>query len=109
MCVIWENEPVNSTRLVKLANDALGWKKSTTYTILRKLKNRGILKNENAVVTSILKMNDSQIGESREFVDKIYSGSFAMLLTNFLDQGNISGKEIEELKKIIDTKIKKNK
>ena len=104
MSVIWEHEPINSTELVKLANAEMGWKKSTTYTVLRKLCERDVLKNENAMVSSIIPKEQVQINESREFLDKIYDGSLKMFLVSFLDKENISAEEAAELKKIIDEK-----
>lgn len=105
MNVIWENEPVNSTALVKLANTELGWKKSTTYTVLRKLQKRGILQNKNAVVTSLVAKDKVQQSESQEFINKIYNGSLKTFLVSFLDNETISEEEAKELKKIIDEKI----
>lgn len=104
MCVIWEHEPVNSTELVKLARDQLGWKKSTTYTMLRKLAERGIVKNENATVTALAPKHKVQESESREFLDRVYNGSLKMFLVSFLDHDEISTEEAAELKKIIDEK-----
>ena len=63
MNIIWEEEPIKSGELVKVCNEKLGWKKSTTYTVLRKLAQRGVLKNENTIVTSIVKKEDTKIDE----------------------------------------------
>ena len=104
MSIIWKHEPVNSTGLVKIANAELGWKKSTTYTVIRKLCKRNVLKNENTVVSSIVPKEQVQINESREFLDKIYDGSLKMFLVSFLDKENISAEEAAELKKVIDAK-----
>ena len=104
MSIIWKHEPVNSTELVKLTNTELGWKKSTTYTFLKKLQERGIVKNENATVSSLVPKEQVQKNESKEFLDKIYNGSLKMFLVSFLDKENISAEEAAELKKIIDEK-----
>ena len=70
MNIIWEEEPIKSGELVRVCNEKLGWKKSTTYTVLRKLAQRGVLKNENTIVTSIVKKEETQIYESHEVVEK---------------------------------------
>lgn len=100
--LIWENEPVNSTELVKLCLAKLGWKKSTTYTVLRKLCERGILQNENATVTSLVKREEVQKYESEALIEKAFDGSLPQFLTAFLDNRKISKKEAEELKQIIE-------
>ena len=104
--LIWENEPVNSTELVGLCLDKLGWKKSTTYTVLRKLCERGILKNEAAVVTSLVKREDVQKYESETLLEKAFAGSLPQFLTAFLGEKRLSSKEAEELKRIIERAIK---
>lgn len=102
MSIIWEHEPINSTELVKLSNEQLGWKKSTTYTVLRKLKNRQILKNEDAVVTSIIKQNEIAKFESEQLLNKTFNSSLPKFLTAFLGDKKLTEKEAEELKRIID-------
>lgn len=104
MSIVWAHEPVNSTELVKLAESELGWKKSTTYTVIRKLSNRGILKNENAVVTALIEKAKVQQRESQAFVDKMYNGSLKMFLVSFLGNERMTEQEAIELKKIIDEK-----
>lgn len=102
MNIIWEREPIGSGNLVKVCNEKLGWKKSTTYTVLRKLCNRGILKNEETIVTAIIKKEETQRYESNEVVEKSFGGSLPKFLTAFLGDKKISRKEAEELKKLID-------
>ena len=104
--LIWENEPVNSTGLVRLCLEKLGWKKSTTYTVLRKLCERGILNNEDAVVVSLVKREDVQKYESETLIEKAFNGSLPQFLTAFLDGKRLSSKEAEELKLIIEEVIK---
>lgn len=101
-CLVWEHEPINSTELVKLSQKILGWKKSTTYTVLRKLCQRGILSNEDAFVTAIVKRADAQKHESRTVVAKAFDGSLPQFLTAFLGDKKLSSKEAEELKRIIE-------
>lgn len=102
MNIIWEREPIGSGDLVKVCNEKLGWKKSTTYTVLRKLCNRGILKNEKAIVTAIIKKEETQRYESHEVVDKSFGGSLPKFLTAFFGDKKISREEADELKKLID-------
>ena len=104
--LIWENEPVNSTELVRLCLENLGWKKSTTYTFLRKLCERGILKNEDAVVSSLVKREEVQKYESEILIEKAFNGSLPQFLTAFLDGKRLSSKEAAELKIIIEEAIK---
>jgi predicted transcriptional regulator len=104
--LIWEAEPINSTELVKLCLDKLGWKKSTTYTVLRKLCERGILKNEDAIVSSIIKKGDAQKYESHAVIEKTFNGSLPQFLTAFLGNRKISEKEASELKRIIEEAVK---
>lgn len=104
--LIWENEPVNSTELVKLCLDKLGWKKSTTYTVLRKLCERGILQNQNAVVSTLIKREEVQKYESEALIEKAFDGSLPQFLTAFLGKNKISEKEAEQLKRIIEEATK---
>lgn len=104
--LIWENEPINSTELVKLCLEELGWKKSTTYTVLRKLCERGILQNQNAVVTTLIRREEAQKYESEALIDKAFDGSLPQFLTAFLGKKKITEKEAAELKRIIEEAIK---
>ncbi len=104
--IIWDNEPVNSTELVRLCADKLGWKKSTTYTVLKKLSERGILQNNDAVVTALAKREDVQKYESNAVVEKSFDGSLPKFLTAFLNDRKITEQEAEELKKIIEGAVK---
>ena len=100
--IVWENEPVNSTELVKLAKENLGWSKATTYTVIRRLSERGVLKNENAVVTSLVSQQDAQLSEMNELMEKRFSNSLPAFLAAFTKQQNLSEKQIEEIMKIIE-------
>jgi BlaI family penicillinase repressor len=106
--IIWDNEPVYSTELVKICADKLGWKKSTTYTVLKKLCERGILQNSNATVTSLVKREDIQRYESRAVLEKTFDGSLPKFLTAFLSGCRLSEQEAEELKRIIEEAVKSN-
>lgn len=100
--LVWDNEPVNSTELTKLALEQLGWKKSTTYTVLRKLCQRGILQNRDAVVSALVRQEAVQKYESAALIDRTFSGSLPRFLTAFLGDRKISQEEAEELKRIIE-------
>jgi predicted transcriptional regulator len=104
--IIWDNEPINSTELVKLCADKLGWKKSTTYTVLKKLCERGILQNRGATVTALVKREDVQRYESRAVLEKTFDGSLPKFLTAFLSSRKLSEQEAEELKRIIEEAVK---
>lgn len=104
--LIWENEPINSTELVRLCLEKLGWKKSTTYTVLRKLCERGILQNQNAIVTALIKREEAQKYESEALIEKAFDGSLPQFLTAFLGEKKITKKEAEELKRIIEEAMK---
>jgi len=104
--IIWDNEPINSTELVKLCADKLGWKKSTTYTVLKKLCERGILQNRDATVTALVKREDVQRYESRAVLEKTFDGSLPKFLTAFLNGRTLSEEEAEELKRIIEEAVK---
>jgi len=100
--LVWDNEPVNSTQLVRLSAEYLGWKKSTTYTVLKKLCERGILRNDDAMVTALVKREDVERYESNAIVDKTFGGSLPKFLTAFLGERKLTEKEAEELKRIIE-------
>jgi BlaI family transcriptional regulator, penicillinase repressor len=100
--LVWENEPINSTVLMKLALERLGWKKATSYTVLRKLCEKGILKNENATVTAIIKKDEVRKQESEALLYKSFDNSLPEFVAAFLKDRKLSPKEAEELKKMID-------
>lgn len=102
MTIIWDNEPVGSGELVKLCNKELGWKKSTTYTVLKKLTERGFTENNDFVIRSLVARQDVQRFASADFVDRTFKGSLPNFLAAFFDGKHVSDSEIEELKKIID-------
>ena len=100
-CIVWENEPLPSGKLVELCQKQLGWKKSTTYTVLKKLVDRGVLRNENAVVTAAVP-KDAVREESRAVVERTFEGSLPSFLAHFMGGRTISDAEADELKAIID-------
>lgn len=101
--ILWENEPVTSRELVRLCSERLEWKKSTTYTVIRRLSERGILKSENAIVTSLVSREDVQSAESAEVVERTFSGSLPGFIAAFTRKKNLTRQEIDEIQKIIDS------
>lgn len=102
MEIVWEKEPLSSTELYKACLPRLGWKKSTTYTVLRKLCERGFLKNEASLVTSLVKKEDVQRYESQAVVEKWFDRSLPRFVAAFLGERKLSEEEAEELKRLID-------
>ncbi|MGI6538422.1 MAG: BlaI/MecI/CopY family transcriptional regulator [Caldicoprobacterales bacterium] len=100
--IIWSNEPIASGDLVKLSEKEMNWKKSTTYTVLKKLCEKGIFKNENAVVTSLVTKNEYYAKQSIRFVEDTFGGSLPRFLTAFMRGKKLSKKQAEELKRLID-------
>ncbi len=100
--IIWDNEPITSPELVKLCEKEMKWKKSTTYTVLKKLCDRGIFCNENALVTAKLKKEEFYGMQSRKYVDDVFGGSLPRFLTAFCGGRKLSVEEVEEMKRFID-------
>ena len=101
--IMWENEPVNSTDLVKLCKDRLGWSKATTYTVIRRLAERGILKNENAVVTSLVSKEEAQASRLSEMMEETFEGSMPAFIAAFSRSKKLSRREVDQLKELIDS------
>lgn len=102
MELIWKNEPIRSGELVTLAFDSLVWKKSTVYTVIKKLSGKGFIKSEDAVITSLCSREEVLTERSENLISKAYGGSLPMFLTAFLQKEQITKAEAEELKKLID-------
>ncbi len=100
--IIWKNEPLSSGELVKLCEKELNWKKSTTYTILHRLCERGLFRNEKGRVTSLVTKEEFFAGQSEQFVDDTFHGSLPGFLAAFTTRRKLSEKEIRELKEIIE-------
>lgn len=100
--IIWENEPVSSGELAKLGERELRWKKSTTYTILKRLCEKGLFRNINGTVTSQISFQEFQAKQSEQFVDDAFSGSLPGFVAAFCSRRKLKEKEIRELQKIID-------
>lgn len=100
--LIWAREPVGSTRLVQLAEGELGWKKSTTYTVLKRLCDRGLFQNQGGSVTSRLSREEYYAMQSEQFVQETFSGSLPAFLAAFTARKKLSGDEIDQLQRLID-------
>ena len=100
--LIWQNEPISSGDLVKLAKDTLNWQKSTTYTVLKRLCERGIFQNTGGTVTSLLSREEFFALQSEQFVEETFSGSLPAFLAAFTRRKKLSGDEIAELQALID-------
>ncbi len=100
--LIWENEPIPSGELVKLCEKELNWKKSTTYTILRRVCDRELFQNENGTVASLVSREEFEAVQSRQFVDESFGGSLPKFLTAFTSRNKLSEEEIREMEEIIE-------
>lgn len=100
--ILWENEPVKSSKLVDLCKEQLGWKPTTTYTVIKRLSERGVLKNENTVVTSLVSKDEVQAAELNEMVEKTFEGSLPAFIAAFTKHQRISAAEIDAVQQMID-------
>lgn len=100
--ILWEHEPIKSSELVKLCKEQLGWKPTTTYTVIKRLSERGILKNENTIVSALITKDEVQAAEIDELVDKKFEGSIPAFIAAFTKHKSISKDEIEEVQRMID-------
>lgn len=100
--MIWEREPIASGELVKLCEQELGWKSTTTYTVLRRLCDRGIFQNENSTVISLISREQFYSLKSRQFVEDTFGGSLPMFLTSFIGGKKLNRKQIESIRKLLD-------
>ena len=100
--LIWDNEPISSGELVKLCETELSWKKSTTYTVLKKLCERGIFRNEQGTVTSRLSRQEFAARQSQQFVDETFHGSLPAFLAAFSRRKKLSDEEVTQLQRLID-------
>lgn len=101
--ILWEHEPVNSTKLVELCKAQLGWSKATTYTVIRRLSERGVVKNENATVTSVISKEDAQKSRLEEMMEETFEGSVPAFIAAFSRSKKITRSEVEQLKALIDS------
>lgn len=100
--ILWETEPVSSRELVVLCAERLGWKKSTTYTVIKRLSERGVVKSENSIVTSLVSREMAQEAESSEVVKKSFGGSLPCFFAAFTRKTKLNAQEIAEIRRMID-------
>lgn len=100
--IIWNNEPLRPGELVKLAEKELNWKRTTTFTILKRLCERGIFQNKERIITSLISREEFYALQSEKFVNETFEGSLPAFLTAFGTRKKLSEDEIEELKKVIE-------
>lgn len=100
--ILWEHEPVKSSELVQLCREQLGWKPTTTYTVIKRLSERGVLKNENTIVTSLVSKDQVQAAEIDELVEKTFEGSLPAFVAAFTKHRKLSAKEVDEVQAMID-------
>ncbi len=100
--ILWEQEPVNSTRLVELCKDRLGWSKATTYTVIRRLCERGVVKNENVVVTSRISKEEAQAARLEELMAETFQDDLPAFLTAFSRSKKLTRADVEQLQALID-------
>lgn len=100
--ILWEHEPVRSSELVALCREKLGWKPTTTYTVIKRLSERGVLKNENSIVTSLVKKDEAQAAEIDELMEKRFEGSLPAFFAAFTKRCSLSKEEIDEVQAMID-------
>lgn len=100
--ILWENEPIASGELAKICKEKLGWSKTTTYTVIKRLSERGVVKNENTVVTSLVTKEEAQKAEIDELVEKKFEGSLPAFIAAFTKHKKLSENEIEEIRRIIE-------
>ena len=100
--IMWEHEPVTAAQLVKLCQNQLGWKRTTTYTVIKRLGERGVLTNDNGTITSLVSKDEAQACEIDELVEKKFEGSLPAFIAAFTKHQNISEEELDEVQRMID-------
>ena len=100
--IVWANEPIGSGELVKICEKESNWKKPTTYTVLRKLCEKGLLKNENGTVSSIVSREDFYSAKSEQIIEESFEGSLPAFIASFISRKNLTAKEAEEIQQMID-------
>ncbi len=99
--ILWENEPIKSGELAKLCKERLGWSKTTTYTVIKRLEDRGVLKNENTVVSTLVTKEDVQRSELDELMEKRFEGSLPAFIAAFGKRQSLSEKDLQELRRLL--------
>ena len=100
--ILWEREPVTTTELVKLCRERLGWKRTTTYTVIKRLGERGVLKNEHGTVSALISREEAQVAELDALMEQKFQGSLPAFLAAFARRQALSEEEAEEIRRIIE-------
>lgn len=100
--ILWEHEPIKSTEISKLAKEKLGWSKTTTYTVIKRLSERGVLKNDHTIVSSLISKEEAQCSELEELMEKKFEGSLPAFIAAFAKRQELSEAEIEQIRRIIE-------
>ena len=100
--IMWEHEPVTATEMVKICQEQLGWKRTTTYTVIKRLGERGILKLENGIVTSLVSKEEAEASEIEDLVEKKFGGSLPAFVAAFTKHQSISENDLDEMQRMID-------
>ena len=100
--ILWEQEPVSAAQLAKLCLAQLGWKRTTTYTVIKRLAERGVLKNEGGIVTSLISKDEAQACEINELVEKKFEGSLPAFVAAFTKRQDLSREDLDEVQRMID-------
>ena len=100
--ILWEHEPIQSAQLAQLCNEQLGWSRTTTYTIIRRLTDRGVVKSENAIVSSLVTKEEVQLSEMNELVEKTFEGSLPAFVAAFARRQKLSEEDVEALRRLIE-------
>ncbi len=101
--ILWDSQPVNSTRLVELCKQQLGWSKATTYTVIRRLSERGVVKNENSIVTALVSKEEAQQSRLEEMMEKTFEGSMPAFIAAFSQSRKLTRREVDQLQALIDS------
>ena len=101
--ILWEHEPVNSTKLVEVCKEQLGWSKATTYTVIRRLSERGVLVNENTIVRALISKEEAEASRVEELVEETFQGNLPAFIAAFARGRKLSAQEADELKALIDS------
>ena len=107
--ILWEHEPVRSGELVKLCQEKLGWKPTTTYTVIKRLSERGVLKNEDHVVTALVSKDEVQTAEADELLEKKFAGSLPAFIAAFARSKKLTNQELNEVQQMIERYRKEQK
>lgn len=100
--LLWDHEPIQSAKLAAICKEELGWSRTTTYTVIKRLSDRNVLKNEDSIVTSLVTKQEVQVSEIDEMMDKTFEGSLPAFIAAFAKRQNLTEAQLEEIRRIIE-------